>query len=243
LTRHDHSIHGKLASRGGTLVTWLPSKKGNSPDEAAFGLLPDQWAYLRELHAAAWGMTDHALLQLCRLRMAQSLGRRRWPGISDSTAQELETWWTSARFTETERAALSYVDHFLLDCNAITPELNGTLQRCLGSLRALYQLVAAVNTVEGLLRACIVLDVDPQVSPGARARVEHRPPAGPAGDDAEPPPTDELGLREVYRSVVDDRFWRARAVYGASVVRLAGIDPLATECLRLRNATYQQCHY
>jgi hypothetical protein len=221
-------------------VTWLPVKVAESPDyEAVFGLLPEQWANLREVYSCAWAMTDRELLELCRMRMAQTFDCPRPLGAGDDRLRELDEWSTSDGFSETERAALNYVDHYILDCNAVTAEMNDELERSLGSPRALYQFVTALNTVEMIVRACVLLDLDGLLPQGERSRV-----ADPGPDDGEaPPPTDGVGLRRHYRALIDTRFWQARAIYGASVVRLADVDALTTECVRLRNATFQQCRY
>src|SRR5207244_6242880 len=102
-----------VSRRERALVTWLRVAVSESPDhEAVFGLLPEQWDNLRELYASAWAMTDRELLELCWLRMAQTLGYRRLLGVDDDRLQELDEWWRSDGFTETERAALNYVDYF-----------------------------------------------------------------------------------------------------------------------------------
>src|SRR5438874_73685 len=104
-------------------MTWLPVAQGEAPGyEAVLGLLPEQWENLREVHAAAWAMTDPELLELCRLRIAQTLGCSEYAG-----------WQPPGGLRETESAALSYVDQFLLDCNAVTREMNEGLERRLGT--------------------------------------------------------------------------------------------------------------
>lgn len=197
-------------------MTWV------APDrDAALGLLPEPYANLRELHEAAWAMNDRELLERCWLRMAQALDSRFVDAGEPETASTAAEAWT---------------DQFVLDANSVTPELNQELERELGSLRGLYQFAAGLSTLEVALRACTLLDVDPQLPRG-------EPAASDAPDAPPPPPADGIGLRKYYRSVIDRRFAQARITYGESVVRLAGVEPLTTEAVRLRNATFQQCLY
>jgi hypothetical protein len=202
-------------------MSWLaPNRDG------ALGLLPEQRANLEELHASAWAMNDEQLLELCWQRMARALDCRFVDGGSASAAS-----------TPAGRAALAWTDQFVLDASSVTPELNEALLHELGSLRALYQFASGVSTAEVTLRACVLLDVDPRLPRG-------EPEAAPEPDDAPaPPPDDGLALRAYYKSAISRRFAQARVAYGKSVVRLAGVDALTTEAVRLRNATFQQCLY
>jgi hypothetical protein len=198
-------------------MTWLPV-------ENAFGLLPEQWENLQEVHEAAWAMNDRDLLELARVRMARTLG-------ADVDGYDEPR-------TDTERAALDYIDHIVLDCNSVTPEHNIELERCLGSRKALYQFVAAANMVEAILRVCILLDLEPLGPPAVQDMVEADEP-----EDTGPPPAAGVELRKYYSAVIDKRYFHARAAYGESVVRLDGVDALTTEAVRLRNATFQHCRY
>jgi alkylhydroperoxidase family enzyme len=220
-------------------MTWLPVTVDQGSDrDSVLGLFPEQYANLRELHESAWAMNDAELLELCWLRMAQLLDcRRALEAEAAERLAELDDWQASDAFTPVQRAALAYVDQFVLDPNSVTQELNDELADLL-SLRGLFELIAAVSTLEVCLRLCTLLDLDPRFPRG-----EPRVAAEAAAQDEAVPRADGIGLRDYYKSVIDRRFAQARITYGASVVRLSGVDPLTTESVRLRNATFQQCLY
>lgn len=74
-----------------------------------------------ELEAQVWASNDAPLLDLCRLRLGQLMGRdlpaRHAPG--DKVAA-LRSWPTSPVFTDAERAVLDFCEHYAIDAHSVT---------------------------------------------------------------------------------------------------------------------------
>ena len=113
-------------------MTWLPAAAtGATPIERAFGLRPDLFAACRDFAALFWEkrLVDPTLLELCRMRIGQMIGAE-LPALCDAMRDaraavpaakraELEAWWTSAAFDDTERACLRFAEQFVLDPKGI----------------------------------------------------------------------------------------------------------------------------
>ena len=101
-------------------------------------------ATLRAYRDAVWSdpAGDPALLELCRLRIAQLLGidpaaLTRHPvalaaGLVDADVGELSRWPTSARFAARQRAALAFAEQWFLDPSAMRDEDCAVLRGALG---------------------------------------------------------------------------------------------------------------
>ena len=185
---------------------------------------------LRDAVRAAWGMTERDLLALCCVRMARDLDVRLEPEPEDREPA-----------TALERAAVAYTEHFLLDPNAVRGDPDEELRRHL-DLPELVNFVAALNALEGYLRACALLEVDADVFALA-------PPLGTAGRPAptlpgpEPPLDDGVGRRNYRLLLTDERYRDVRAEFQRAAVLLSSVDEVTTEAARLRNAWFQDCHY
>jgi alkylhydroperoxidase family enzyme len=95
-------------------------------------MLPATFSRLKELHpegseelerlnAAAWASADPALLELCRLRIAQMLGNNAVLAEVDETKlAELGRWEASTAFTDAERAFLAFTEQFVISVSSIT---------------------------------------------------------------------------------------------------------------------------
>src|SRR5262245_47106629 len=109
-------------------MTWLPdSAEGRTRFERVLGLRPELLADLQVFVDALWrrGGVDPALLELCRLRVAQILGweaerQQRPVHLSEEKIAALETWRGSARFSALESACLALAEKFVLDPRGVS---------------------------------------------------------------------------------------------------------------------------
>ena len=84
-------------------------------------LHPEGASELERLNAAAWASADPAMLELCRLRVAQMLANRAaLEGIDEAKLAELDRWETSTAFTDAERASLAFTEQFVISVSSIT---------------------------------------------------------------------------------------------------------------------------
>jgi len=112
---------------------------------------------LADLRAAAWRVVDPALLELCRLRIAQLLGDEREQamrtpdalasGLDEATIADLRRWPTSDHFGARERACLAFCEQFVIDVAGLTDEVAGAVSGQLGPA-AFVDFVNAVLIVE-----------------------------------------------------------------------------------------------
>jgi alkylhydroperoxidase family enzyme len=73
------------------------------------------------LEAGLWARTDPVLLDLCRLRLGQLVGREL--PARHAPAQKvgaLRRWPTDPAFTEPERALLDFCEHYAIDARTVT---------------------------------------------------------------------------------------------------------------------------
>jgi alkylhydroperoxidase family enzyme len=100
--------------------------------DAVFALRPELHALYREFTALLWsrGLVDPALLELCRLRVAQVLGcesafGERHPaavaaGLDEEKVRALARWRDEPVFEPLERAALVFAEKFVLGPHDVT---------------------------------------------------------------------------------------------------------------------------
>jgi alkylhydroperoxidase family enzyme len=208
-------------------MTWLPvAAAATGERDAVLGLLPEPYALLREALELSWSITDPALLELCRLRMAQLFECR-----AELSADEREP-----PSSERERAALAYAEQFLIDQNGITEEQKQELLRHLTE-RELCNFVQALNVHDGHLRVLTLLDIGPDPR-GAR----WDPPAGAVADTRADEQLPSGGL-DLLVALTDPAFWEARTAFGAAMALQTGVDEVTTEVCRLRNAHHQSCRF
>jgi alkylhydroperoxidase family enzyme len=143
-------------------VTWLPLDAGApSERDAVLGMHPEAYARHREFLEATTAATDAELLELCRARIAQHLGCREELARHDpARLAELGAWETSGAFTARERAALAFVEQFVLDPARLGGETVAGLENELGTT-GVINFTNAVAAHEASLRLSTLLDLEP----------------------------------------------------------------------------------
>jgi alkylhydroperoxidase family enzyme len=143
-------------------VTWLPvATDGSSERDAVLGLRPETYARHRELLETAAGAVDGELLELCRLRLAQILHcREELARHTAERAAEVESWEGSDAFTGTERAALAFVEQFVLDPVLVDRERVAGLEAAFGTSGAI-DFTMAIAAHESSFRLSTLLDLAP----------------------------------------------------------------------------------
>jgi alkylhydroperoxidase family enzyme len=159
----DGTVRAGDAKRGtGVRAGWLPAEaEGPTPLDRVFGLTPEAYARFRDLYGALFDpdRVDPALVELCRLRIAQLVGCDADADVelvSPEKIAELRSWPTSPRYTETDRAVLSFAEKFVMDasdiddadCRALTDRLSPA--ECTA-------LTIAISTFDGLARFRVAL--------------------------------------------------------------------------------------
>ena len=155
-------------------MSWLPlaaTAAGRDPFERVFALRPNLFEAWRDFTALFWTrrLVDPALLELCRLRVAQLLGARhplslRTPealaaGLTESRIAALASWWTSDAFGATERACLRFAEQFVLDAKGITDADAAAVVSALGEAGTVA-LVEALAIFDGFSRFCASLEIE-----------------------------------------------------------------------------------
>jgi alkylhydroperoxidase family enzyme len=73
------------------------------------------------LEADVWATNDPVLLDLCRLRLGQLLGRPLEARFaSPAQVAELRHWSTAPAFSDAERAVLDFCEHYAIDAQSVT---------------------------------------------------------------------------------------------------------------------------
>ena len=125
------------------------------------GLYPEAYARHREFLEATTAATDAELLELCKARMAQMLGcREELARHSAERLAELESWEQSPSFTGAQRAALHFVEQFVLDPSLVSRELVADLEAELGT-SGVINFTTALCAHEASLRLATLLDLAP----------------------------------------------------------------------------------
>jgi AhpD family alkylhydroperoxidase len=175
------------------------------------------------LNERVWQVSDPALLELVRVRVAQLIGnpaalRVRWPcadAVPESKILALPDYPGSPLFSAAERDVLAFTEQFLMDVGGTTPAARAGLIELFAADDA-KALVTAIYVVEFTQRlqmiAARLLDDDP----------------------GEPPP---IGSP----AVGDATLAGLLTAYQEAVVRGSALDPATTELVRLRCARTHQC--
>ena len=169
----------------------------------ALSLQRETYDLWRAFVQRSWDVVDPGLLELCRRRIADPHG---------SVPAE----------SELERAALDWVDQYVIDQNGITPEQNARLGELLAP-RAVNDFAFAVYAHDADRRAHALVG-DGGASEG--------------GGEVELDPDAEL-----FPLPVDPRFGELLGSFGNEAVRRLQVDEVTSELCRLRNAIHQQCHF
>jgi AhpD family alkylhydroperoxidase len=186
-------------------------------------LRPEACGLLIALNERVWQVSDPALLELVRVRVAQLIGNRaalrvRWPcadAVPESKILALPDYPGSPLFSAAERDVLAFTEQFLMDVGGTTPAARAGLIELFAADDA-KALVTAIYVVEFTQRlqmiAARLLDDDP----------------------GEPPP---IGSP----AVGDATLAGLLTAYQEAVVRGSALDPATTELVRLRCARTHQC--
>jgi len=157
-------------------VTWLPETAGGeNPLERVFGLRPNLFEAWRDFALIFWEkrLLDPVLLELVRLRVAQ-MHEARFPlasrrpearaaGLDETRLAELDYWWRSPSFSETERACLRFAEQFVLDAKGMSDEQARPVVAALGEKGAVA-LALALAIFDGFGRFCRMLEIEPEAS-------------------------------------------------------------------------------
>jgi AhpD family alkylhydroperoxidase len=115
--------------------TWLPVEAdGDTALDRVFGLTPPAYDAFREVDGALWdpARVDPALIELCRLRIAQLMGcdaelavrheQARDAGLTEEKIDQLRQWPTSPLYSETDRSVLNFAEKFVIDASSVDDE-------------------------------------------------------------------------------------------------------------------------
>ncbi len=155
-------------------MTWLPeAAPGANPLERVYGLRPNLFAAWREFALVFWEkrLLDPVLLELVRLRVAQLHGARfplasrrpeaRAAGLDEAKIAELDRWWRSPAFTETERHCLRFAEQFAIDAKGMSDEQALPVVAVLGEAGTVA-LALALAIFDGFGRFCRMLEIEPE---------------------------------------------------------------------------------
>ncbi len=170
-------------------MTWLrETAEGTSEFERVFALRPNLFAAWQEFAALFWEkrLVAPALLELCRLRIAQLHGvdvtklqrmtEATQAGFDETRLALLNHWWQTDRFTTTERACLALAEQFVLDAKATSDAEVAPVRGALGDA-GVVALVEAFALFDGFTRFQKMLGVahasgaSPRAASGTRAKV------------------------------------------------------------------------
>ena len=123
-------------------MSWLTEQSSDRDD--LLDLRPELAADHRRILEEVWaGPLDPTLLELCRIRTAMLLGAtvaqaERTPaavsaGLDEHKVDALAAWPTDERFTDTERACLSYAEQFVIDVHGLSPAQSDAVASAVGS--------------------------------------------------------------------------------------------------------------
>jgi len=147
-------------------MTWLArTAAGETPFARVFGLRPELYARYRDFDELFWRSRPvaPALLDLCRLRMAQILGCPARPrsdaGVGAAQWAALEGWRKDDSFAPVERACLHLAEKFLLDPHGVGDEDAAAVTLHLGDA-GMVALVEALALFDGFLRFGAILGAE-----------------------------------------------------------------------------------
>jgi hypothetical protein len=219
-------------------MTWLPIDMGSRPErDAVFGLKPEPYAVLREILEISFQITDQALLDLCRLRLAQLMrARAELAGVDTQRLARLADWHRSPGVSELERAALAFTEQYQIDHHGVTDEQKDDLTAQL-SERGMVNFVWALHMNDAYIRALSLLDIAPD-PPGTARPERHPSETAPASARPRAP-----GAEPELDDLRDPRFAATYSRLNMATVRQSLVDDVTSEAIRLRNAHFQGCQY
>lgn len=220
-------------------MTWLPVPvDGIAERDAVLHLSPEPYDLVRRALTRAWRITDPAVLELCRRRLAQlASARAELAGIDEGALATLDRWETDTRLTALERAALAFAEQYHYDHHLLGDGLQERLQEHL-SWRELVNFVWALHMNDSYIRVMSLLDIAPD-PPTAPARPERTP-----SSDGRPAAAGrDSGGDASLQSLTDPEFYDLYQELNPVTVRQRLIDDVTSEAVRLRNARHQGCVY
>lgn len=235
-----------------TLTSWIPDRAGGDTEFArVFGLRPNLLAHYEDFYARLWApaVMDPAVLELCRLRVAQLLGCdtetriRSRPaldaGLTEEAVAALRTWPTAVLFDDTTRACIGFAEQFVIDPALIGDEQRAEVRGAIGWHR-LVGLALAVATFDGFDRFRLVLSVGPGPAGTTVVDVGEPDPSAPAvpEGDGSGPPDPARGFADAQPAV----FASFERLYGVLWSR-GVVDHPSKEVARLRNARVTGCKF
>ena len=143
-------------------MTWLPiNGDANNERDAVLGLHPEVYKHHRAFLEACGDAIDTELLELCKARMAQTLGcREELARHTPERLAQVESFSQSDTLTSLQRNALEFVDQFLLDPAMISPELAASLESHIGAT-GVIDFTTVISAFEASLRLSTLLDLEP----------------------------------------------------------------------------------
>ena len=154
-------------------MTWLGTEtEGATSLDRIFGLTPEIYATFRDLYGAVWDADrgDPALLELCRLRVAQLVGcpselaARTGPaaaaGLTDEKVAELRQWPTSPLYDDRDRAVLNFAERYVIDASSISDTDCARLREHLSDPEC-ATLTTALAMFDAMARFRVALGVEP----------------------------------------------------------------------------------
>lgn len=217
-------------------MTWLAvNTQPSSTDlDALLALNLDAGKTLKDFLAIAAQVNDHAMLELCRLRMAQLFNCRAALATADKALlARLDNWHKATDFSEAERAALDFTELFIVAAKNINPAQRANLAKALGVAEP-STFVYGLYINEAMLRFLAFFDVATPY---------------PSGQQAETVAVGEKSDRKFIEwvdgesSQTDPTLLAAYYAFNRATCSLQGIDALTDEIVRLRSAEYHDCKF
>jgi hypothetical protein len=190
--------------------------------------------------AAAWAAmatpADAALLTRCCRRMAEILGHPR-PIDADADADVPVS-------ADAERAGMALTEQYLIDVSAATDEQVAELASVLDG--SVIDFVTALLVVEQRIRLELGLSavLDGDVRPGSDPRAESDPLFSSSSAPQRVPvqPTTPARSPRAPGASRNAELGASLLRFAAAAMRNDAVDPVTTELVRLRCATYHDCH-
>jgi hypothetical protein len=223
-------------------MTWVPIQAGSDPErDAVLGLKAEPYRGLREILEISFQITDPALLDRCRLRLAQLMeSRAEVAGEDERRLAELAGWERDPELGSRERAALSFTEQYQIDHHGVTDQQKADLESEL-SRRGMVNFVWALHMNDAYIRALSLLDIGPD--PVAILRPERGACSGAGSTPASVDATQNSDKDDETADLRDPGFAEAYDRLNKMTVTQSLIDDVTSESVRLRNARFQGCRY
>ena len=182
---------------------------------------------------AAWASmaspADGALLAICQKRMADLLG---YPVTSAASAEAVSEAAVAAGLALTEQYVIDVSSATAQQIDSLAAQLDGSVVDFVTALLVVEQRMRLELGLSRVLGDGTTDAADPVVEPPA-CPAPTRVPVRPSTPARAPRAPDALRDRELGAALLR---------FAAAAVRNDGVDPVTTELVRLRCATYHDCH-